>query len=167
MADIRSKVELIDEEITKAYKEPAVDFTQPEWEKTMQAATQAFRLTIQPELAFIRRAILECLEQANYGNVHTIAKLIGQTHQLKNFLAPTTDEIIADQQNLQYALTFFMMRDLMPDARDEIMYFNDLLKACKKKRIQLAPLLEKLLPHASSQIRFGNYSVKMLFEGAL
>jgi hypothetical protein len=167
MATIRSKIELIDEEITKVYKEPAADFTQPDWEKRMQAAAAAFRLTIQPELAFIRKAVLDCLEQADYGNVHIIAQYINLTQQLKNFLTPTTDEILADQQNLQYAFTFFMMRDLMPDARDEIMYFNDLLKACRKKRIKYAPLLEKLLPHASSQIRFGNYSVKMLFEGAL
>ncbi|GAA0537967.1 hypothetical protein [Chitinophaga japonensis] len=166
MTYIQSQITLIDEKITKGYPAPAVDFNDPNWTEKLSVIELAYREKVKEELLHIKQAINEYLEKEHYRNIPEVACYIRTTRKLNGYLIPTIDEIAADHKNLLLALALFIMRDLMPDARDELVYFNNLMQECRKHKIDYAPYIKKLLPLAGDKVRFGNYSVKSVFESA-
>jgi len=175
---VKSKIELIDEEITHKYadelraKESRIDFTKEGWVDEMRAIESEYRQKIQPELAYIRRTIGEVLVENKFKDLPAMAALIEDTQRLKNYITPTFEELddnVLDGSNeyLTLSLILFMARNLEPDARDEMVYFSDLIRFCEAKKIDLKSILKHLLPYASDEIKYGNYSVQTLFRNTI
>ena len=175
---VKSKIELIDEEITHKYadelraKESRIDFTKDGWVDEMRAIESEYRQKIQPELAFIRRTIGEVLVSNTFKDLQAMAALLEDTQRVKNYITPTFEELddnVLDGSNeyLTLSLVLFMARNLEPDARDEMVYFSDLIRFCESKKIDLKSILKHLLPYASDEIKYGNYSVQTLFRNTI
>jgi hypothetical protein len=175
---VKSKIELIDEEITHKYadelraKESRIDFTKEGWVNEMRAIESEYRQKIQPELAFIRRTIGEVLVSNTFKDLPAMAALLEDTQRVKNYITPTFEELddnVLDGSNeyLTLSLVLFMARNLEPDARDEMVYFSDLIRFCESKKIDLKSILKHLLPYASDEIKYGNYSVQTLFRNTI
>ena len=175
---VKSKIELIDEEITHKYadelraKESRIDFTKEGWVDEMRAIESEYRKKIQPELAFIRRTIGEVLVSNTFKDLQAMAALLEDTQRVKNYITPTFEELddnVLDGSNeyLTLSLVLFMARNLEPDARDEMVYFSDLIRFCESKKIDLKSILKHLLPYASDEIKYGNYSVQTLFRNTI
>jgi hypothetical protein len=175
---VQSKIELIDEEITHKYadelraKESRIDFTKEGWVDEMRAIESEYRQKIQPELAYIRRTIGEVLVSNTFKDLPAMATLVEDTQRLKNYITPTFEELddnVLDGSNeyLTLSLVLFMARNLEPDARDEMVYFSDLIRFSESKKIDLKSILKHLLPYASDEIKYGNYSVQTLFRNTI
>ena len=175
---VKSKIELIDEEITHKYadelraKESRIDFTRDGWVEEMRAIETEYRQKIQPEMAFIRRTIGEVLAGNTFKDLPAMAALLEDTQRLKNYITPTFEELdenVLDGSNeyITLSLVLFMVRNLEPDARDEMIYFSDLIRFCESKKIDLRSILKHLLPYASNEIKYGNYSVQALFRNTI
>ena len=175
---VKSKIELIDEEITHKYadelraKESRIDFTKDGWVEEMRAIESEYRQKIQPELAFIRRTIGEVLAGNTFKDLLAMASLLEDTLRLQHYITPTFEELdenTLDGSNeyITLSLVLFMVRNLEPDARDEMVYFSDLIKFCESKKIDLKSILKHLLPFASHEIKYGNYSVRTLFQNTI
>ncbi|THU38463.1 hypothetical protein FAM09_17500 [Niastella caeni] len=171
---VKSKIELIDEEITHKYadelraKESRIDFTKDGWVEEMRQIESEYRQKIQPELAFIRRTIGEVLAGNKFKDLQAMASLLEDTQRLQHYITPTfgeLDENIFDgsSEYITLSLVLFMVRNLEPDARDEMVYFSDLIRYCDTKKIDLRSILKHLLSYASNEIKYGNYSVRTLF----
>ena len=127
---------------------------------------------IQPELAFIRRTIGEVLVSNTFKDLQAMAALLEDTQRVKNYITPTFEELddnVLDGSNeyLTLSLVLFMARNLEPDARDEMVYFSDLIRFCESKKIDLKSILKHLLPYTSDEIKYGNYSVRALFRNTI
>ena len=175
---VKSKIEFIDEEITHKYadelraKESRIDFTKDNWVEEMRAIESEYRNTIEPELTFIRRTIGEVLAGNEFKDQAAMSVLLDGTQRLKNYITPTFDELEANIQtgSTEYttlSLVLFMVRNLEPDARDEMVYFGDLIRFCESKKIDIKFIIQKLLPYASAEIKYGSYSIRSLFQNAL
>lgn len=175
---IRSKIEMIDEEITLKYvdelraKESRIDFTKDGWVEEMRAIESEYRKKIAPELVFIRRAIGEVLAANSFKDLQAIAVLLNSTNRLKNYITPTFGELEDDIQNGSHeyvvlSLLLFEARNLEADARDEMIYFGDLVRFCESKNVDVKPILRQLLPFASSEIKYGSNSVQSVFQQAI
>jgi hypothetical protein len=175
---VKSKIELIDEEITHKYadelraKESRIDFTKEGWVDEMRAIESEYRQKIQPELAYIRRTIGEVLVSNTFKDLQAMAALLEDTQRVKNYITPTFEELddnVLDGSNeyLTLSLVLFMARNLEPDARDEMVYFSDLIRFCESKKIDLKSILKHLVPYASDEIKYGNYSVQTLFRNTI
>jgi hypothetical protein len=178
IAVVKSKIELIDEEITHKYvdelraKESRIDFTKDGWVEEMRSIESEYRVKITPELAFIRRTIGEVLVGNKFQDLHTIGTILNETQRLKNYITPTFDELDENVQSgsheyIVLSLLLFQARNLEPDARDEMVYFGDLLRFCESKHIDIKPILQKLLPYASEEKKYGSCSVHTLFRNAI
>jgi hypothetical protein len=178
ISTVQSKIELIDEEITHKYadelraKESRIDFTKEGWVDEMRAIESEYRQKIQPELAYIRRTIGEVLVSNTFKDLPAMAVLVEDTQRLKNYITPTFEELddnVLDGSNeyLTLSLVLFMARNLEPDARDEMVYFSDLIRFSESKKIDLKSILKHLLPYASDEIKYGNYSVQTLFRNTI
>jgi hypothetical protein len=174
---VKSKIELIDEEITQKYadelraKESRIDFTKEGWVEEMRAIESEYRRNIQPELAFIRTTIGEVLAGNGFKDLQAMSVLLEDTQRLKNYIAPTFEELDENvsggsTEYVALSLVLFMARNLEPDARDEMVYFSDLIRFCELKKIDLKSILKHLMPFASDEIKYGNYSVRSLFRNA-
>ena len=174
---VKSKMELIDEEITHKYvdelraKESRIDFTKDGWVDEMRAIESEYRQKIQPELSFIRTTVGEVLVSNGFKDLQAMSTLLEDTQRLKNYIMPTFEEMddnVSDgsTEYITLSLVLFMARNLEPDARDEMVYFSDLLRFCESKEVDLKPILKHLLPFASDEIKYGNYSVRTLFQNA-
>jgi hypothetical protein len=175
---VQSKIELIDEEITNKYvdelraKESRIDFTKDGWVEEMRAIESEYREKIEPELVFIRRTIGEVLAGNQFKDLHTLNALLNETQRLKNYIIPTFDELEGNvtsgsSEYVVLSLLLFEARNLEPDARDEMIYFGDLVRFCDSKKIDIKPILQKLLPYASGEIKYGTNSVRTLFQNAI
>jgi hypothetical protein len=175
---IKSKIELIDEEITHKYadelraKESRIDFTKDGWVEEMRAIETEYRQKIQPEMAFIRRTIGEVLAGNTFIDLAAMASLLEDTQRLQHYVTPTFEELeenVLDgsTEYITLSLVLFMVRNLEPDARDEMIYFSDLIRFCESKKIDLRSILKHLLPYASNEIKYGNYSVRTLFQNTI
>lgn len=175
---IKSKIELIDEEITHKYadelraKESRIDFTKEGWVEEMRAIESEYRQKIQPELAFIRRTIGEVLAGNTFKDLPSMALLLEVTQRLQHYITPTFEELDENVSNgsneyITLSLVLFMVRNLEPDARDEMVYFSDLIRFSESKKIDLKSILKHLLPYASDEIKYGNYSVRTLFQNTI
>jgi len=175
---VKSKIDLIDEEITHKYadelraKESRIDFTKEGWVEEMRAIESEYRRKIAPELAFIRRTVGEVLVGNSFKDLQAMATLLDDTQRLKNYITPTFEELDEDIQTnsteyVTLSLVLFMARNLEPDARDEMVYFSDLIRFCESKKIDLKPVLQHLIAYASDEIKYGNYSVRTLFQNAV
>lgn len=178
MLTVKSKLELIDEEITHKYadelraKESRIDFTKDGWVDEMRAIESEYRQKIQPELAFIRTTIGEALAGNSFKDLTIIAALLDDTQRLQHYITPTFEELDENVQSgsseyVTLSLVLFMARNLEPDARDEMVYFSDLMRFCESQKIDLRSILKHLLPYASDEIKYGNYSVRSLFQNAI
>jgi hypothetical protein len=175
MITVKSKIELIDEEITHKYadelraKEGRIDFTKEGWVDEMRAIESEYRQKIQPELAFIRRTVGEVLAGNAFKDLPTMAALLEDTQRLKHYITPTFEELDEDVENgsneyVTLSLVLFMARNLEPDARDEMVYFSDLIQFSESKKIDLRSILKHLQLYASDEIKYGNCSVRSLFQ---
>lgn len=175
---VKSKIDLIDEEITHKYvdelraKESRIDFTKDGWVDEMRAIESEYREKIQPELTFIRRTVGEVLADNAFKDLPAMATMLEDTQRLKNYITPTFDELednvqAGSHEYITLGLVLFMGRNLEPDARDEMIYFSDLIRFCESKKIDTKNILKHLLPYASSEIKYGNYSVRSLFKDAI
>jgi hypothetical protein len=175
---VKSKIDLIDEEITHKYvdelraKESRIDFTKDGWVEEMRAIESEYRQKIAPELAYIRTTIGEVLAGNSFKDLPAMAKLLENTLRLKNYITPTQEELDVDVQTgsteyVTLSLVLFMARNLEPDARDEMVYFSDLMRFCESKKIAIKPILQHLQPYASDDIKYGNYSVRTLFRNTV
>jgi hypothetical protein len=172
---IKSKIDLIDEEITHKYadelraKESRIDFTKDDWVDEMRAIESEYRKTIEPEMAFVRRTVGEMLAGNDFKDLATLAVLLDNTQRLKNYITPTFEELEADLQTgsheyVTLSLVLFMARNLEPDARDAMVYLGDLIRFCESKKVDIKIILQKLLPYTSAEIKYGSYSVRSLFQ---
>ena len=177
-SSVRSKIEMIDEEITRKYvdelrtKESRIDFTKDGWVEEMRAIESEYRKKIAPELAFIRRNIGEALAANAFKDLQTINELLNETNRLKNYIIPTFDELEENIQSgsheyLVLTLLLFEARNMEADARDEMVYFGDLVRFCESKSVDVKPILRQLLPFASNEIKYGTNSVRSLFQNAI
>ncbi|MCS3799204.1 hypothetical protein [Niastella sp. OAS944] len=175
---VKSKIDLIDEEITHKYadelraKESRINFTKDGWVEEMRAIESEYRQKIAPELAFIRRTVGEVLAENSFKDMQAMAALLDDTPRLKNYITPTFEELDEDVKNdsteyVTLSLVLFMTRNLEPDARDEMVYFSDLIRFCESKKVDVNSILKHLLPYASDEIKYGNYSVRTLFQNAV
>jgi hypothetical protein len=175
---VKSKIDLIDEEITHKYvdelraKESRIDFTKEGWVDEMRAIESEYRNRIQPELAYIRRTVGEVLAGNSFKDLFAMATLLEGTQRLKNYINPTFDELEENvnegsQEYITLSLVLLMARNLEPDARDEMVHFSDLIRFSESKKIAIKNILKHLLPYASAEIKYGNYSVRSLFQGAI
>ncbi|WP_207513595.1 hypothetical protein [Longitalea luteola] len=175
---VKSKIDLIDEEITHKYvdelraKESRIDFTKEGWVEEMRSIESEYREKIQPELAYIRTTIGEVLAGNAFKDLQPMAVLLEDTQRLKNYITPTFEEMDLNVQSgsaeyVTLSLVLFMARNLEPDARDEMVYFSDLIRFCGSKKIDIKTILQKLLPYAFDEIKYGTYSVRSLFEDAI
>ncbi|WP_205509751.1 hypothetical protein [Longitalea arenae] len=175
---VKSKIEMIDEEITHKYvdelraKESRIDFTKDGWVEEMRSIESEYREKIQPELAYIRTTIGEVLAGNAFKDLQPMAILLEDTQRLKNYITPTFEEMDLNVQSgsaeyITLSLVLFMARNLEPEARDEMVYFGDLVRFCESKKIGIKTILQKLLPYASDEIKYGTYSVRSLFEDAI
>ncbi|HEY1199342.1 MAG TPA: hypothetical protein VGE79_00100, partial [Niastella sp.] len=175
---VKSKIDLIDEEITHKYadelraKESRINFTKDGWVEEMRAIESEYRQKIAPELAFIRRTVGEVLVENSFKDLQAMAALLDDTPRLKNYITPTFEELDEDVKNgsteyVTLSLVLFMTRNLEPDARDEMVYFSDLIRFCESKKVDIKSILKHLLPYASDEIKYGNYSVRALFRNAV
>ena len=175
---VKSKIDLIEEEITHKYadelraKESRIDFTKDGWVDEMRAIESEYRSKIQAELAFIRRTIGEVLAGNGFKDLPAIATMLESTQRLKNYITPTFDELEVDYQTgsteyITLSIVLFMARNLEPDARDEMVYFSDFIRFCESKKIDVKAILQQLLPYASDEIKYGNYSVQSLFRNTI
>jgi hypothetical protein len=178
MISVKSKIEMIDEEITLKYvdelraKESHIDFTKDGWVEEMRAIESEYRKKIEPELAFIRRTIGEALAANSFKDLNTIDAILNDTQRLKNYIIPTFDEL---EENIQsgsheyvvLSLLLFEARNLEADARDEMIYFGDLVRFCESKSVDVKPILRQLLPFASNEMKYGTNSVRSLFQHAI
>jgi hypothetical protein len=175
---VKSKIELIDEEITHKYadelraKESRIDFSKEGWVEEMRAIESEYRQKIQPELVYIRRTIGEALAGNKFKDLTAMAALLDDTQRLKNYITPTFDELEENVQEgsneyITLSLVLFMARDLEPDARDEMVYFSDLIRFCEAQKTDLRSILKHLLPYASDEIKYGSYSVRTLFRNTI
>jgi hypothetical protein len=175
---VKSKIELIDEEITHKYadelraKESRIDFSKEGWVEEMRAIESEYRQKIQPELVYIRRTIGEALAGNKFKDLTAMAALLEDTQRLKNYITPTFDELEENVQEgsneyITLSLVLFMARDLEPDARDEMVYFSDLIRFCEAQKTDLRSILKHLLPYASDEIKYGSYSVRTLFRNTI
>lgn len=174
-ASLPSKVDLIEEEIEAKYRdefqprENRLDFSKGGWTQEMKQIVIEYRKKIEPELNYIRGIILEALQERDFANIQDVARLIQPTKRLKNHIVPSLDELAAQSKTgsndyLLLTVALFIMQDLKPDARDAMLYFADLMKFCKTKKIDIQPVLKKLLPYTSTDIQFGEYSMHVLFQ---
>ena len=170
---LQSKIDLIDEEITKKNQDEfltqrkAIDFKKENWEDDMRAIEQEYRKRIESELTYIRPVIMQVLKETDYAALKRTGEIINQAPQLKKYVWPTFDELVADTQKgsedyLTLWIALFIIKDLENDPRDYIVLFNDFIKLCKSKKINSAPLLQQLLPYASAEIKYGGHSVQSL-----
>jgi len=175
---VKSKIELIDEEITHKYvdelraKENRIDFTKDGWVDEMRAIESEYRKSIGSELAFIRGTVGEVLVSNEFKDLQAMAALLEKTQRLKNYITPTFEELETNFQSgsteyITLSLVLVMVRNLEPEARDEMVYFGDLTRFCELKKIDIKPILQKLLPYASAEIKYGTCSVRSLFRNAL
>lgn len=175
---VKSKIDLIDEEITHKYadelraKESRINFTKDGWVEEMRAIESEYRQKIAPELAFIRRTIGEVLASNSFKDLLAMAALLDDTPRLKNYITPTFEELDEDVKNgsteyVTLSLVLFMTRNLEPDARDEMVYFSNLIRYCESQNINLKPILQHLMQYASDDIKYGSYSVRTLFQNAV
>jgi hypothetical protein len=175
---IKSKIDLIDEEITHKYadelraKESRIDFTKDDWVDEMRAIESEYRKTIEPEMTFIRRTVGEVLAGNDFKDLPALAALLENTQRLKNYITPTFDELEANLQSgsheyITLSLVLFMARNLEPDARDAMVYLGDLIRFCESKKVDIKIILQKLLPFTSDEIKYGSYSVRSLFKNIL
>jgi hypothetical protein len=175
---VKSKIDLIEEEITHKYadelraKESRIDFTKDGWVDEMRALESEYRSKIQAELAFIRRTVGEVLAGNGFKDLPAIATMLESTQRLKNYITPTFDELEVDckagsTEYITLSIVLFMARNLEPDARDEMVYFSDFIRFCESKKIDVKPILQQLLPFASDEIKYGNYSVQSLFRNTI
>lgn len=175
---VKSKIDLIDEEITHKYvdelraKESRIDFTKEGWVEEMRSIESEYREKIQPELAFIRTTIGEVLAGNAFKDLQAMDTLLEDTQRLKNYITPTFEELDLNVQSgsaeyVTLSLVLFMARNLEPEARDEMVYFGDLIRFCESKRIDIKTILQKLLPYTFNDIKYGTYSVRSLFEDAI
>lgn len=175
---VKSKIDLIDEEITHKYvdelraKESRINFTKEGWVEEMRAIESEYRRKIAPELAFIRRTVGEVLVGNSFKDLQAMATLLEDAPRLKNYITPTFEELDDDVNNgsteyVTLSLVLFMTRNLEPDARDEMVYFSDLIRYCESKNIDLKPILQHLMQYASDDIKYGNYSVQSLFRSTV
>jgi hypothetical protein len=175
---VQSKIELIDEEITHKYadelraKESRIDFTKDGWVEEMRAIETEYRQKIQPEMAFIRRTIGEVLASNTFKDLAAMASLLEDTQRLQHYVTPTFEELeenVLDgsTEYITLSLVLFMVRNLEPDARDEMIYFSDLIRFCESKKIDLRSILKHLLAYASNEIKYGNYSVHALLRNTI
>lgn len=175
---VKSKIELIDEEITHKYvdelraKESRIDFTKDGWIDEMRSIESEYREKIQPELAYIRTTVGEVLAGNAFKDLQAMWVLLEDTQRLKNYITPTFEELddnveMGSAEYVTLSLILFMARNLEPDARDEMVYFRDLIRFCESKRIDIKSILQKLLPYAFDKIKYGTYSVRSLFEDAI
>lgn len=175
---VKSKIDFIDEEITHKYvdelraKESRINFTKEGWVEEMRAIESEYRQKIAPELAFIRRTVGEVLVGNSFKDLQAMATLLEDTPRLKNYIAPTFEELDDDVNNgsteyVTLSLVLFMTRNLEPDARDEMVYYSDLVRYCESKNIDLKPILQHLMQYASDEIKYGNYSVQSLFRSTV
>ncbi|MBO9205328.1 MULTISPECIES: hypothetical protein [Niastella] len=175
---VKSKIELIDEEITQKYadelraKESRIDFTKDGWVEEMRSIESEYRVKIEPELTFIRRTIGEVLAGNKFKDLQAIGTILNETQRLKNYITPTFDELDENIQSGSHeyvvlSLLLFEARNLEPDARDEMIYFGDLLRFCGSKAVDIKPILQKLLPYASEERKYGAYSVHTLIHNAI
>jgi hypothetical protein len=178
MNAVRSKIDMIDEEITIKYvdelraKESYIDFTKENWVEEMRAIESEYRKKIAPELAFIRRTIGEALAANSFKDLQAIDAILNDTNRLKNYIIPTFDELeenieSGSHEYLVLSLLLFEARNLEADARDEMIYFGDLVRFCESKSVDVKPILLQLLPFASNDIKYGSYSVHTLFRNAI
>jgi hypothetical protein len=175
---VKSKIDLIDEEITHKYadelraKESRINFTKDGWVEEMRAIESEYRQKIAPELAFIRRTVGEVLAGNSFKDLQAMAALLDDTSRLKNYITPTFEELDEDVKSgsteyLTLSLVLFMTRNLEPDARDEMVYFSDVIRYSESKNIDLKPILQHLMQYASDKIMYGNYSVQSLFRSTI
>lgn len=175
---VKSKIDLIDEEITHKYvdelraKESRIDFTKEGWVEEMRAIESEYRQKIAPELAFIRTTVGEVLVGNSFKDLQAMNGLLNDTQRLKNYITPTFEELDKDVKSgsaefVTLSLVLFMARNLEPDARDEMVYFSDLIRFCESNKVDMRSILKHLLPYASDEIKYGNYSVRTLFENAV
>lgn len=175
---LQSKIDLIDEEITKKNQDEfltqrkAIDFKKENWEDDMRAIEDEYRKRIAPELTYIRPVILQVLEQTDYADLKRVGEIIKQAPQLKKYVWPTFDDLIADTQkgseeHLTLWVALFIINDLESDPRDYIVLFNDFIKLCKSKKINSVPILQQLLPYASPVIKYGGHSVQSLLQSGI
>jgi len=175
---VKSKIDLIDEEITHKYadelraKESRINFTKDGWVEEMRAIESEYRQTIAPELAFIRRTVGEVLAGNSFKDLQAMAAMIDNTPRLKNYITPTFEELDDDINNgsteyVTLSLVLFMTRNVEPDARDEMVYYSDLVRYCESKSIELKPILQHLMQYASDEIKYVNYSVQSLFRSTV
>ena len=175
---VKSKIDLIDEEITHKYadelraKESRIDFTREGWVDEMRAIESEYRTKIQPELTYIRRTVGEVLVGNSFKDLSAMATLLENTQRLKNYINPTFGEMEENvnegsHEYFTLSLVLLMARNLEPDAREEMVHFSDLIRFSESKRIDIKNILKHLLPYASTEIKYGNYSVRSLFQGAI
>ena len=178
ITSVKSKIDLIDEEITHKYadelrtKESRINFTKEGWVEEMRAIESEYRQKIAPELAYIRRTVGEVLVSNSFKDLQAMAVLLEDTPRLKNYITPTFEELDDDinsgsTEYVTLSLVLFMTRNLEPDARDEMVYFSDLVRYCESKSIELKPILQHLMQYASDDIKYGNYSVQSLFRSTV
>ena len=178
ISSVRSKIEMIDEEITIKYvdelraKESCIDFTKDGWVEEMRTIESEYRKKIAPELAFIRRTIGEGLAANSFKDLQAIDAILNDTNRLKNYITPTFAELeenikSGSHEYLVLSLLLFEARNLEADARDEMIYFGDLVRFCESKRVDVKPILRQLLPFASNEIKYGTNSVQSLFQHAI
>ena len=172
---IKSKIELIDEEITRKYsdelqlRQSCIDFSKEDWADEMRAIETEYRKIIEPELTFIRRTIGEVLAAGEFKDIAAMSALLENTQRLENYISPTFDELeeniqSGSNQYITLSLLLFMGRNLEPDPRDELLYFDDLINYFNSKKIDIKPIIEKLLPYTSAEVKFGSHSVRSLFQ---
>ena len=177
-SSVKSKIEMIDEEITLKYvdelrtKENRIDFTKDGWIEEMRAIESEYRKKIEPELVFIRRTIGEALAANSFKDLQTMDAILNNTQRLKNYITPTFAELeenikSGSHEYLVLSLILFEARNLEADARDEMIYFGDLLRFCESKSVDVKPILRQLLPFASNEIKYGTNSVRSLFQHAI
>lgn len=175
---VKSKIDLIDEEITHKYvdelraKVSRINFTKDGWVEEMRAIESEYRQKIAPELAYIRRTVGEVLVGNSFKDLQAMATLLEDTSRLKNYITPTFEELNDDinsgsTEYVTLCMVLFMTRNLEPDARDEMVYFSDLVRYCESKNIELKPILQHLMQYASDEIKYGNYSVQSLFRSTV
>lgn len=175
---VKSKIDLIDEEITSKYadelraKESRIDFTKEGWVEEMRAIESEYRKNIGPELAFIRTTVGEVLAANSFKDLQPMAALLEDTQRLKNYITPTFEELDENVKNgstefITLSLVLFMARNLGPDARDEMVYYSDLIRFCESNKVDIKPILQHLQQYASDEIKYGNYSVRSLFQNTV
>ena len=161
-----------DRELKLIKTDEKIDINQPDWVEIAQRNALEYKRQIHSIIEEVRIKICMAIAANDERiSVENLKRKIDSTEVLKKHLRYSIEELKNSDNNeleaiIKRAIFFFILKDMDPDPRDEMIYFKDLVNTARLKQINYKKIIMQLIKYAGEDVKVGvDLSTKKFLQG--